>query len=108
LGTLNFRNHQLSGQTADEPSVGKDRPLDTSQIIENAISTLANTMRIYVEAQMRFGGLFKIDREEAIDNVDHAFEMKLEASDTLWGRRGGPSPDIWGDPWRRECQTYLS
>lgn len=43
-----------------------DKPLDRSQIIENAISSLANTMRIYGEAHMRFGDLFKIDPEEAI------------------------------------------
>ncbi|WP_180900504.1 hypothetical protein [Martelella soudanensis] len=41
-------------------------------------------MRIYVEAHMRFGELFKIDPEEAIDNVDRAFEMKLEAFHTLY------------------------
>jgi hypothetical protein len=33
---------------------------------------------------MRFGELFKMDPEEAIDNVDRAFEMKLEAFHTLY------------------------
>lgn len=33
---------------------------------------------------MRFGALFKIDAEEAIDNVDRSFEMKLEAFHTLY------------------------
>lgn len=41
-------------------------------------------MRIYVEAYIRFGDLFKIDPEEAIDNLDRAFEMKLEAFHTLY------------------------
>lgn len=58
--------------------------MDSSKIIENAVSKLANSVRIYVEAQMRFGDLFKIDAEEAIDNVDRAFEMKLEAFHTLY------------------------
>lgn len=58
--------------------------MNSSAIIEDAISTLANTMRMYVEAHMRFGDLFKIDPEEAIDNIDRAFEMKLEAFHTLY------------------------
>jgi hypothetical protein len=52
--------------------------------VEAAVSVLANTMRIYVEAQMRFMALFKVDREEAINNVDRAFEAKLEALHTLY------------------------
>lgn len=58
--------------------------MDSSRIIENAVSKLANSMRIYGEAQMRFGKLFNIDAEEAIDNVDRGFEMKLEAFHTLY------------------------
>ncbi|MGM4922755.1 hypothetical protein AB8A31_07595 [Tardiphaga sp. 804_B3_N1_9] len=60
--------------------------------IEGAISTLANTMRLYVEAQMRFGSLFKIDREEAINNLDRAFEAKLEAFHTLYDVSKGLFP----------------
>jgi hypothetical protein len=52
--------------------------------IEGAIGTLANTMRLYVECHMRFGDLFKVDREEAINNLDRAFESKLEAFHTLY------------------------
>lgn len=51
--------------------------------VEAAVDVLANNMRIYVEAQMRFSRLFKVDREEAINNVDRAFEAKLEALHTL-------------------------
>ncbi|CAH0343561.1 hypothetical protein [Rhizobium sp. CECT 9324] len=52
--------------------------------VEAALGVLANNMRLYVEAQARFAGLFKIDREEAISNVDRAFEAKLEALHTLY------------------------
>lgn len=52
--------------------------------IETAISNLANTMRLYVEAHMRFGELFRVDREEAIHNVDRAMEAKLEAFHRLY------------------------
>lgn len=58
--------------------------MDSSKIIENAVSKLANTMRIYGDTHRRFGDLFKIDAEEAIDNVDRGFEMKLEAFHTLY------------------------
>lgn len=56
----------------------------TNSAIEAAISTLANTMRLYVESHMRFGQLFKVDREEAINNMDRAFEAKLEAFHTFY------------------------
>lgn len=36
------------------------------EVIESAIDLLVNTMRRYVEAQMDFGRLFEIDREEAM------------------------------------------
>ncbi len=58
--------------------------MDSRKIIENAVSKLANTMRIYVEALIHFGKLFKTDAEEVIDNVDRGFEMKLEALHTLY------------------------
>lgn len=41
-------------------------------------------MRLYVEANMRFNAVFKLDPGEAIDNVDRAFEMKLESFHTLY------------------------
>jgi hypothetical protein len=56
----------------------------TNSAIEAAISTLANTMRLYVEAHIRFAELFKVDREEAINNLDRAFEAKLEVFHTLY------------------------
>lgn len=56
----------------------------TNAPIETAIGTLANTMRLYVESQMRFAELFEVDREEAVNNLDRAFEAKLEAFHTLY------------------------
>ncbi|NWJ26067.1 hypothetical protein BJG94_08175 [Rhizobium sp. Td3] len=41
-------------------------------------------MRICVEANLRFREIFKVDAEEAINNVDRAFEMKLEGFHTLY------------------------
>lgn len=58
--------------------------MNSNTIIENAVSTLANSMRLYVEAHFRFGDLFKVDPEEAIDNIDRAFEAKLEAFHSLY------------------------
>lgn len=52
--------------------------------VESAISVLANTMRLYVESHMRFAELFRVDREEAVNNLDRAFEAKLEAFHTLY------------------------
>lgn len=39
---------------------------------------------MYVEAHLRFGELLKVDPEEAIDNIDRTFEMKLEAFHRLY------------------------
>lgn len=55
-----------------------------SVAIELGIKKLANTMRMYVELHMDFDQLVTIDREEAIDNLDRAFEAKLEAFHTLY------------------------
>lgn len=56
----------------------------TFAAVENAISNLANNMRIYTEANLRFPSLFDVDREEAIHNIERAFEAKLEAFHTLY------------------------
>lgn len=55
-----------------------------NEAVAAAIGTLANTMRLYVESHMRFGDLILIDREEAIDNLDRAFDAKLEAFHSLY------------------------
>lgn len=41
-------------------------------------------MRLYSEAAMQFPSLVKVDREEAITNMDLAFEAKLETFHTLY------------------------
>ena len=51
---------------------------------EQALSKLANAMRIYGEAHMNFNHLKQIDAEEAIDNLDRAMEAKLEAFHSLY------------------------
>lgn len=54
------------------------------KIKERAVSKLANAMRIYAEANLKFDALKLIDLEEAIDNLDSAFEAKLEAFHSLY------------------------
>lgn len=58
--------------------------MNEKSIIEDAIRNLANTMRMYTEGHRRFAKLFQIDPEEAIDNMDRLFEMKLEGFHTLY------------------------
>jgi hypothetical protein len=53
-------------------------------IQQQAIKKLANSMRIYVETHINFQRLKDIDSEEAIDNLDRAFEAKLEAFHSLY------------------------
>lgn len=52
--------------------------------IETAMHNLANNMRLYGEAHWRFESLVRADREEAINNLDRAFEANLEAFHTLY------------------------
>lgn len=47
-------------------------------IVAKAMSNLASDMRRYAEDWMRFPDLIKIDREEAITNVERSFESLLE------------------------------
>ena len=54
------------------------------EIKQQAISTLANSMRLYGESHMRFNALKLVDSEEAINNLDRAFEAKLEAFHSLY------------------------
>jgi hypothetical protein len=49
-----------------------------------AIEKLSNTMRIYSENSLNFNQLRIIDEEEAINNLDRAFESKLETFHTLY------------------------
>lgn len=51
---------------------------------QNALSRLANSMRLFVEANLKFERLKKIDIEEAVHNLDRTFEAKLEAFHSLY------------------------
>ncbi|MFL7956111.1 hypothetical protein [Xanthomonas vasicola] len=53
-------------------------------IITNALGRFANNMRLYGEAFLRYRGLVEVDREEAIHNLDRAFEQNLEGFHTLY------------------------
>lgn len=52
--------------------------------VQRAWERLSNAMRLYGEAVMRFPSLMEIDREEAITNLDLAFEAKLETFHSLY------------------------
>ncbi|WP_202210874.1 hypothetical protein [Pseudomonas paraversuta] len=54
------------------------------EIVQRAVSRLANTMRIYGEEHLRYKALVAIDKEEAIENLDRAWEATLEAFHTLY------------------------
>ncbi len=54
------------------------------EIIKLALDKLSNSLRIYAEVSAGFDRLKLIDREEAIDNLDRAFEAKLEAFHSLY------------------------
>jgi hypothetical protein len=54
------------------------------EILQQAVRKLANSMRIYGETHCDFKRLKYIDKEEAIDNLDRAFESKLEAFHSLY------------------------
>jgi hypothetical protein len=50
----------------------------------NALSRLANSMRLFGEANFKFDKLKRIDLEEAVHNLDRTFEGKLEAFHSLY------------------------
>lgn len=54
------------------------------KIKQAAVGRLANSMRLFVEANIAFKRLENIDLEEGIDNLDRAFEAKLEAFHSLY------------------------
>lgn len=82
------RDPDLAGRDVTRRgSVSSDASAEWSaeiEAVERAIGVLANTMRLYVEAHMRFGSLFDVDREEAVNNLDRAFEAKLNAFHSLY------------------------
>lgn len=54
------------------------------EILQHAIKKLSNSIRIYSETRHNFQMLVRIDKEEAIDNLNRAFESKLEAFHSLY------------------------
>lgn len=54
------------------------------KIKQIAVDKLSNTMRMYGEAKFNFERLKLVDKEEAINNLDRAFEAKLEAFHSLY------------------------
>lgn len=58
--------------------------MDDVSIITNALGRFANNMRLYGEAFFRYRELVAIDHEEAIHNLDRAFEQNLEGFHTLY------------------------
>lgn len=54
------------------------------KIKQIAVDKLSNTMRMYGEEKFKFERLKLIDKEEAINNLDRAFEAKLEAFHSLY------------------------
>lgn len=54
------------------------------EILQLSIEKLSNAMRIYAENSENFHRLRLVDEEEAINNLDRAFEAKLEAFHSLY------------------------
>jgi hypothetical protein len=54
------------------------------EILQILVEKLSNSMRIYAENSANFHRLRNIDEEEAINNLDRAFEAKLEAFHSLY------------------------
>ncbi|PKV11362.1 MULTISPECIES: hypothetical protein [Xanthomonas] len=54
------------------------------EILQQAIRKLANSMRIYTETHREFQRLVRVDKEEAVDNLDRALESKFEAFHSLY------------------------
>ncbi len=52
--------------------------------IQDAWEALSNALRNYSEARLRAPAILKEDAEEAVANVDRAFEQKLEKFHTLY------------------------
>jgi hypothetical protein len=52
------------------------------ETIQNAPDKLSNLMRIYAENSVKLHQLSQVDKEEAINNLDRAFESKPEAFHT--------------------------
>jgi len=54
------------------------------ETISNAVDKLSNSLRIFAEEQFRFNKLVTIDKEEAVNNNNQAFEAILESFHTVY------------------------
>jgi hypothetical protein len=54
------------------------------EIIRATVDKLANAMRIYGETRMLSRKLINIDTEEAVNNIDRAFDAKLETFHSVY------------------------
>lgn len=54
------------------------------EIIEHSIDRLCNSLRLFGECSFSVKNLIHIDKEEAVDNHDRAFEAILESFHTLY------------------------
>jgi len=54
------------------------------ETISNAVDKLSNSLRIFAEEQFRFSKLVQIDKEEAVNNNNQAFESILESFHTVY------------------------
>lgn len=52
--------------------------------VDNAVNKLSNTMRIYGETRARSMSLIDVDLEESVNNIDRAFDAKLESFHSLY------------------------
>lgn len=76
----------MSPETVIPLFTGKRQQMDdiTVKSIASALGRFANAMRLYGEAFIRYRDLVAIDQEEAIHNLDRAFEHNLEGFHTLY------------------------
>ncbi len=54
------------------------------ELLQIVLDKLSNSMRIYAENSTKFHQLRQVDEEEAINNLDRAFEAKLEAFHSVY------------------------
>jgi hypothetical protein len=57
---------------------------DVFPIVANAAGRFANSLRLYIECKLTSKTVFNVDPEEAIDNVDRAFDAILGSIHSLY------------------------
>jgi hypothetical protein len=59
-------------------------PVGTPSVLALAADRLGNALRLYAETSLSFRKLFALDRDEAIDNLDRAFDAILAGFHSLY------------------------